>query len=246
MSLSHVLSGHSILILGVVLLFGFSLVSSEYPSHPYAAVWNSPTIHCPGPTLDLSRFHIMQNQGDAIDGGNITVMWNIGLFPAIGTLNATIVNGGIPQKGNLTLHLEKVKKDLEASIPDSNFTGLGVIVFQAWKPLFRQNFDALGIYQTESMAYARKKHPDWSDKQLTALATTEFNEAAKRFLEETLNYATSLRPNGRWGYFGYPQCKGILGYYCDDMSVQENDDVQWLWDASTALYPNAFYCESRS
>lgn len=238
-------SRHCLLILCVALL-KFPPISCEYPSHPYAAVWNSPTIHCPGPRLDLSSFHIMQNQGDAINGGNITALQNLGLFPVIGTPNTTIVNGGIPQRGNLTLHLEKVKKDLETAIPDSNFTGLGVIMFQAWKPLFRQNFDALGSYQVESISYARSKHPDWSDEKLTALATTEFNDAAKKFLEETLNYVTSLRPNGRWGYIGYPYCNGILGYYCDDMSKQENDAMQWLWDASTALYPKSYYCESHS
>lgn len=229
------------MVLFVILLLCWQLVSSEYPPHPYAAVWNSPTTHCFGNSLELSGFEILQNRGDAINGGNITLFTHLGQFPVWGKLNDTIVNGGLPQLGNLSLHLAQVEQDIDSLIPDSNFAGLAVIDFQAWRPLFRQNFDELGIYQTQSVEEVRKKHPDWKDGQLQKEAAAEFNSGARAFLEGTLLLARKLRPGGLWGYLGYPFCNGFLGYYCDGQATLENDMIGWLWNASTALYPSVFY-----
>ena len=217
---------------------------AEYPPRPYSAVWNSPTTQCSGDSrsLDLSRFKIMQNRYDAINGGNITLFQNLGQFPVWGGLNATIVNGGIPQLGDLSLHLEMAQKDIVSLIPDQYFAGLAVIDFRAWKPLYQQNFGELEIYKTQSRLYTQKRHPKLNSTQLEIQAKKEFDKAARAFLEGTIQLASKLRPRGLWGYLGYPYCYGVLGYYCDDMGVQENKDIQWLFDASSALYPSLFYC----
>jgi hyaluronoglucosaminidase len=215
-------------------------VFAEYPPPPYSAVWNSPTTQCFEKSLDLSRFHIVQNRDDAINGGNITLFQKLGQFPVWGILNKTIVNGGIPQLGNLTLHLDVAKQDIVSLIPDANFTGLAVIDFHSWKPLYQQNFGELEIYKTESRAYTQKRYPNLNGTKLEKQAKMDFDEAARSFLEGTLQLALELRPHGLWGYLGYPYCYGVLGYYCDDMAVQENMEIQWLFEASGALYPSLF------
>lgn len=234
-------SSHVALPLLVLLCVQLQQSCCEYPPHPYSAVWNSPTTECFGTSLDLSRFGIIQNKNDAINGGNITLFTNIGQFPYLGFPNDTIINGGIPQLGNLSLHLALAEDDINSLMPDPDFTGLAVLDFRAWKPLFRQNFNELRTYQTASIAEVQKRHPDWNDTQLKVQAEKEFDDAARAFLEGTLKLAHKLRPKGLWGYLGYPYCYGDIGYYCDDMAVAENDMIQWLWDASSALYPTLFY-----
>ena len=217
-----------ILLIICFLLYCIQLASCEYPPRPYSAVWNSPTSKCFGTSLDLSRFAVIQNQNDAINGGNITLFTDLGQFPSFGMLNNTVVNNGLPQLGNLSLHLSKVEEDIESLMPDLNFTGLAVIDFQSWNPPFQHNFDKQQIYQDKSMAEVRKRYPEWNDTQVRERAANEFNEAARAFLEGTLQLAHKLRPNGLWGYMGYPYCNGYLGYYCDNMSIAENDMIEWL------------------
>ena len=166
---------------------------------------------------------------------------DIGEFPRWGTINNTIVNGGLPQLGNLSLHLSKVEDDINSLIPDPSFRGLAVIDFQVWRPLFRHNFDERGVYQQQSIAKVRTKHPDWNKTLVEMEAAKEFNEGARAFFEGTLKLARKLRPEGLWGFMGYPYCNGYLGYYCDNMSMSENDMMGWLWNASSTLYPTVFY-----
>lgn len=229
----------------IVMMLTCSPASAEYPPRPYSAVWNAPTTKCFGNSLDLGRFDIIQNQNDTINGGNITLFSSIGQFPVWGYLNASIVNGGIPQLGNLSLHLEMVRKDIDSLIPDPNFKGLAVIDFHSWKPLYQQNFGDLEVYKTQSRAYTQKRHPNLNSTELEVQAKKEFDSAARAFLEGTLLLASKMRPGGLWGYLGYPYCYGVLGYYCDNMGVQENEEILWIFNASTALYPSTFYGKSK-
>lgn len=230
--------------LQLLLCFLLPAARGDYPILPYSAVWNTPTSRCFGSSLELSRFGIVQNKDDAINGGNITLFTDIGQFPQLDMSDPSDaskwINGGIPQLGNLTLHLEMVNKTITSTIPDPKFSGLAVLNFTAWKPLFQHNFNELHPYQVQSMAYVHRKHPDLNETEQREMAQKEFNKASRSFFKETLDLAHELRPGGRWGYIGYPYCYGLVGYYCDDMAVQENDLLQWLWDASTALYPRYF------
>ena len=47
-------------------------------------------------------------------------------------LNGEEVNGGIPQLGNLSLHLEKFRERVEIMIPDEKFNGLAIIDWERW------------------------------------------------------------------------------------------------------------------
>ena len=220
-------------------LIAISIVQGEYPSLPYSAIWSAPTSICYGSSLRVDQFDIIQNLNDSLHGGNLTLFeGGIGKFPYFERGDSSIFsyNGGIPQLGNLTYHLEHVIGAIDSLIPDHNFSGLAVIDFEIWGPYFDHIND--GLYQEQSIEYVRKRHPDWNATQLKDQAAKEFNEAARSFFESTIKLAQKQRPKARWGYFGYPSCYGTK---CSEEVMKENDELQWLWDASSALYPRVYF-----
>ena len=78
-----------------------------------------------------------------------------------------------------------------------------------------------------SESLVAKKHPLWSKKQVAERATTLFEKAGRIFVEETLNLAKALRPNGTWGYYAYPYCFNMgannLVANCSQAVQNEND-----------------------
>ena len=212
---------------------------------PYKCVWNSPTILCKefGIVFNLTEYCIIQNSGGEFNGSNITIFYGIGHFPFINQETKQYVHGGIPQLGNLTDHLDQVTKDVVALLPEG-FSGLAVIDFEAWRPLFKHNYDALSVYKKASEELVHKEHPDWTNKtQIEEEAEKEWNTAAKLFFQSTLETAKRLRPKAHWGYYGFPRCHGKRGDFCSNVSQADNDRLQWLWDTSTALYPRLYLRE---
>ena len=212
---------------------------------PYKCVWNSPTIDCKefGDIFNLTEYCIIQNSGDEFTGANITIFYGIGHFPHISRKTKEYIYGGLPQLGNLTDHLDQVTKDVISKLPEG-FSGLAVIDYEQWRPLFKHNFDALDMYKMASEELVRKEHPDWTNKsQIEDEAEKEWNAAAKLFFESTLETAKGLRPKAQWGYYGFPRCYGKVGNFCTNGSQADNDRLQWLWDASTALYPRIYLRE---
>ena len=72
------------------------------------------------------RFNISQNAGDEFRGDKIVILYDPGDFPALlrdkaGKLQPR--NGGVPQLGNLTEHLNKLRAEIEQMLPDRNFNG---------------------------------------------------------------------------------------------------------------------------
>ncbi|TOF71694.1 hypothetical protein CGJ15_27855, partial [Vibrio parahaemolyticus] len=61
----------------------------------------------------------------------VTIFYNPGAFPYLN--NSTAVNGGIPQNGNLTHHLQvftdKVHQQMQV-----NFSGVAVLDFETYYP----------------------------------------------------------------------------------------------------------------
>lgn len=136
-------------------------------------------------------------------------------------------NGGVPQEGNLTKHLEIFRKHLTEQIPDESFDGVGVIDFESWRPIFRQNWASLQPYKDFSVELARKQHPFWSSRAVEQEARRSFEKYGKLFMEETLRAAKEIRPSASWGYYAYPYCYNLTpnqpSSQCDRTTVLEND-----------------------
>ncbi|ETN74274.1 hyaluronoglucosaminidase [Necator americanus] len=73
-------------------------------------------------------------------GTPMNPMERFGKYPYYKDYNKSIpINGGLPQNCNLRAHLEMVKTNITEKIKDQNSTGLGIIDFEEWRPLFSEN-----------------------------------------------------------------------------------------------------------
>lgn len=136
-------------------------------------------------------------------------------------------NGGVPQEGNLTYHLDLFQTDVNEQIADVNFSGLAVIDFESWRPVFRQNWASLSPYRDLSTEIERARHPLWDKNRVHNEATRRFEKAGRLFVESTLRLAKNLRPKASWGYYAYPYCfnmsPGAPNGDCDPKVFAEND-----------------------
>lgn len=181
-------------------------------------------------------------------GENITIFYaeKLGLYPRYSS-QTEAVNGGVPQNASLDEHLRVASEDIRTFIPDRDFQGLAVVDWESWRPVWERNWDSKQVYWEASRALVRSKHPDWSPAQVNAAAQLEFEEAGRKFMEETLKLGREERPNGLWGYYGFPNC---YNYYsdksanytgeCPAVETKRNDQLLWLWNVSSALYPDVY------
>jgi hyaluronoglucosaminidase len=199
--------------------------------------------------LSCSREHPWCN---GYDGNGTNVYGNRGIMPHFAP-DGTAVNGGIPQLGNLTLHLDKFKRDLAAEIPDPNYRGYCLLDFEFWRADWNSTPDA---YRNASVIAAGG---DFQKAQL------QYEAGAKNFLLGTIQAARQVRPGCKLGCYGYPRnnlpthatatpawkkyCKehpfdcSFAGYgnnTAGDAQRSLNDQLGWLWQASDTLFPSVY------
>lgn len=129
-------------------------------------------------------------------GEQVSILYDPGLFPAI-LPNGSHRNGGVPQAGNLKIHLEKFEHDVDKYIPDKNNSGLAIIDFELWRPVFRQNFGRLQPYKDLSASLVANATANLTQEEVRSMAGDIFTDAAKMFMLETINFAKLLRPNAQ-------------------------------------------------
>jgi hyaluronoglucosaminidase len=215
--------------------------------------WNSPwPSYCPKGTVDprpdFAKFGIRANRNSSFNGDIVTVIYcptHFHTFPHFEVTASTgetrPVNGGIPQRGNLTTHLAQVRADVEDLFPDPNFGGYAVIDWEVWLPWLI--LASKSIWVNESLAYVRSQFPTWPEHQVEAEAIRSWNETSKAFMTETLKLCVQLRPRAKWGYYGRPGCYTGLeptGSACIGSVQARNDALADLWAAGTALYPSVY------
>lgn len=222
-----------------------------FSHEPFLTVWNAPTSSCltqHGVDLDLGTFSIVQNQNQSFMGENITIFYaeKLGLYPRYSGKSVAI-NGGVPQNASLDQHLRAASQDIHSYVPDRDFRGLAVVDWESWRPLWDRNWDSKHVYQQASEALVRARHSEWSPAQVESAARAEFEEAARKFMEETLKLGQNQRPNGLWGFYGFPNCYNSYSYKsakytgeCPEVEKKRNDKLGWLWKASSALYPDIY------
>ncbi|XP_029906443.1 hyaluronidase-1 [Myripristis murdjan] len=233
------------------LVCGLQSASSHFSQVPFLTVWNAPTESCLslyGVNLDLGVFNIVLNHDQTFMGDNITIFYadKLGLYPRYSNQGQPI-NGGVPQNASLNEHLRTAAEDIRACIPNGNYQGLGVLDWESWRPVWERNWDSKQVYCEASRALVRSKHRDWSPDKIDAAARAEFEKAGREFMEQTLRLGQKERPDGLWGYYGFPDCYNSYNHksvnYTGECPAGErkwNDELSWLWNISTALYPDIY------
>nr|XP_019956992.1 PREDICTED: hyaluronidase-1-like isoform X1 [Paralichthys olivaceus] len=232
------------------LVSGLRLKASSFSQVPFLTVWNAPTLSCLsqyGVDLDLGTFDIVHNQNQTFMGENITIFYaeKLGLYPRYSSQGEAL-NGGVPQNASLDEHLWVASEDIHTYIPDRGFQGLAVVDWESWRPVWERNWDSKQVYWEASRELVRAMHPDWSPAQVEAVARVTFEEAGRNFMEQTLKLGREERPNGLWGYYGFPDCYNYLGKEinytgeCPAVAMKRNDELLWLWNSSSALYPDIY------
>ncbi|XP_065322514.1 hyaluronidase-like [Gordionus sp. m RMFG-2023] len=211
--------------------------------------WNIPTITCGNETdkeIPLSPYGIVANEKQDFFGSKINIFYlNRGLWPHYEKNDMlTEVNGGIPQRGDIEKHLNFFAGSVNKSIPDPSFHGLAVIDFEEYLPsLSLLSGDLKDYYKQKSLEFATEKHPEIKDSnKLNTISVNLFNKAARLFFESTLKLGIQMRPNAKWGYYGFPYCyRGQLdNLNCTDSMVAMNNKNLWLYEASSALFPTIY------
>lgn len=129
---------------------------------------------------------------------------HLGKYPYL-SRNGKKVNGGLPQLSDLASHLSLTVTQLsDLLLPD--FSGLAVIDWEEWRPLWETNFGSKLEYRRLSKLLVKQEQPDLSERAVTLLARQMFEESARKFMEETLQSAVGERPKGFWGFYGFPAC----------------------------------------
>ncbi|XP_041378262.1 hyaluronidase A-like isoform X1 [Gigantopelta aegis] len=210
---------------------------------PFVVVWNVPSFVCRNVEFNLTEWGIVTNKDDHFYGGEITLFYNLGDWPYF-YKNGSAHNGGIPQVANRKRHYEKVVSRIREVIPNKYFNGLAVIDFESWRPLFAHNFGSLFIYKQRSVDLVKSRFPSWTNKtQIWNEAAREFQNAARLFMEGTLQLSRYLRPDGKWGYYGFPRCYGVSPSHltCHNPSTSKaNDEIGWLFKTSAGLFPRIY------
>ncbi|PNF39592.1 Hyaluronidase [Cryptotermes secundus] len=218
----------------------------------FRVFWNVPTFMCHRYGMNFSDVHsrwgIVQNHGDLFRGDRMVILYDPGEFPALlqdKRGNLQFRNGGVPQEGDLARHLSKLRAQVDELVPDHNFRGLGVIDFEKWRPIWRQNWASMLPYQDVSRKIEKRHQPFWwTPKQIEAEASRRFENAARDFLLSSLELVKQMRPSGQWGYYIFPYCFNYtpknMKPSCEAQVQHENDELRWLFDSSTALFPSLY------
>uniref|UniRef100_A0A8C1LMQ5 Hyaluronidase n=1 Tax=Cyprinus carpio TaxID=7962 RepID=A0A8C1LMQ5_CYPCA len=225
-------------------------VESVIGRRGFSVIWNIPTARCQrryGVSLPLRQFNIIHNSQQRFQGQNISIFYQrrLGLYPYINR-QGSMVNGGLPQQGSLMTHLSLAEAQINEVLTHT-FSGLAVLDWEAWQPIWMWNFGKRIVYRKISKKLVRWKNPDMSEEEVKSKAKAEFELGARLFMEETLRLGVRLCPEGLWGFYGFPSCynnngQGQSGYtgQCHSRTEIRNDRLAFLWQHSTALYPSIY------
>ncbi|XP_040886326.1 hyaluronidase PH-20-like [Toxotes jaculatrix] len=142
--------------------------------------------------------------------------------------------------------MNKARADINYYIPSKTSRGLAVIDWEEWRPLWDRNWGTKRIYQTLSVAHVLQTNRSLTLQQATEKAKQQFQLAARSLMSRMVAMGRAMRPNYLWGFYLFPNCYNY-GWLDPDYTGQcskevreQNDELLWLWESSTALYPSVY------
>lgn len=220
--------------------------------HPFIAIWSAPISNCRKHEilLDLAPFSAVTTPALVPDQFLITYYEpRLGLYPRIHSQTGVSFEGGIPQNGSLEEHLKKVKSQIPETLTKDS-SGLVVIDWESWRPLWDRNWGSKKIYRDRSIDHAKKINQSLAQQDLIKLAKRQFEEAGREFMVKTISLGIIERPCRLWGFYLFPDCynygweePGYTGR-CSEKTKWQNDQLLWLWEKSRALFPSVYISQS--
>ncbi|XP_059908344.1 glyco_hydro_56 domain-containing protein [Gadus macrocephalus] len=206
---------------------------------PFIIFWGVPDAACPG-RPELAPLGVEPE-------GRVAVFYeeSLGSYPYFLDRD-TPVNGGLPQHTRLNSHLQKAGEDLAAALPAPRYLGLGVLRWAEWTPQWGRDREKQALYLEASRALLKSFFPDWTPVEVEKWAQVDFEAAGQSILTETLREVRRLRPKALWGVSPYPTCYTLEPSQtppanstggCPAQETELNNQLQWLWKRSSALYP---------
>ncbi|XP_026216872.1 hyaluronidase PH-20-like [Anabas testudineus] len=220
-----------------------------FKNQPFIVSWNIPDLVCQryNISLDTSPFKGVATPAK-VPGQFLSLFYTdrLGLYPHVNLTSRKQFYGGIPQRSNLKVSMNKARADINYYIPSRTSRGLAVIDWEEWRPLWDRNWGMKKIYQTLSVNHVMQRNRSLTVQQATEKAKQQFQVAARSFMSGMLAMGRSMRPNYLWGFYMFPNCynNGWLepDYtgQCSKEVRRQNNELLWLWESSTALYPSVY------
>jgi hyaluronoglucosaminidase len=155
----------------------------------------------------------------------------------------------------LRAHLAKFAVDIARRIPDANWSGYAVIDWEEWTPIWSRLWNTPG--KSDPLYRDHDFKDDWEEhlnrtrpavlRGLTGEAkeralANSYNTAAQRFFLESLREAKRLRPNAKWGFYGFPFREYYTFYkpLADRWKLINDTEMGWMFDAVDALFPSTY------
>ena len=155
-------------------------------------------------------------------------------------------------------HLATLEEKINQNIPE-DFDGLAVIDLERWRPEWDRTINKPSELPWD--ADDKDYKDDWEDMLLAddpgvfdgldevqkeEVLRQTWNEVTKDFYLQTILKCKELRPNAKWGYWGFPHRKYLTGEtpphvigYGDltFLASDRNDNLDWMWEVQDALFP---------
>eukprot|EP00943_MAST-04B_sp_MAST-4B-sp1_P006320 g6320.t1 len=157
----------------------------------------------------------------------------------------TLINGGIPQLVNLSLHFDTMQNTFNKYIPNLNDNRMIDLDFESWLPLWYDmtHNSIMKDYVNASIALVQKRYPSWTNMtQIEAEAEKEWNIAAKSILIKTIEFVRKIRPKLKIGLYSYP---GRFYFQWENKTVADgrrkrNDELYPIWCHLDVLFPSVY------
>ena len=118
--------------------------------------------------------------------------------------------------------------DVTRNLPDPDFSGLLIVDYEAWRPLYSECYDSLSLYREYSMRLVQADPTFANPDNATAVnleAERRFNAGAERFFTTTVAAIKLARPKARVGFYS----QGIDGSNTT-AGMEKNVQLKWVWE----------------